>query len=1137
MTTLRLQGVRCVSLDVGVSAVAGVAGVVRGWLVGVLGVGMVVGVGDGVRAGGVVVREERVVLPTYVAGEPERSPMFFFGRASQGAEGRVYPYPLYDTLTRRREERAYRMVWLENEHVRLGILPEIGGRLFEGVDKSNGYDFIYRQHVIKPALIGLIGAWISGGVEWNIPHHHRASTFIPVQDWIESGADGSRTVWVGELEVRHRMRWAVGYTLYPGRSVVEAKLRIVNRTPAVETMLCFANVAVHANENYQVIFPPRTQWVTHHHKREFTTWPVATTRYGGYDFSAGVDVSWYANHEAANSMFAWNDEDAFMAGYDHGRGAGLLSVADPHIVPGKKLWTWGTGPRGRMWDKILTDADGPYIELMVGAYSDNQPDYSWLEPFEAKSFSIYWYPFRDIGGVKNATVDAAVNVEVTNRVARLGFCATAVHPVATVGLSGSGGVLFEQEVAMTPARGFTVEVELPAGVEAHELRASLRVGGREMVSYTPMRFEPEPMPEPVRAPGSPSDVPTVEELYLAGLRIEQFHHPTLEPEPYWEEALRRDPGDARVNTAMGIRRFKQARWGEAEDHLRRAVGRLTANHTAPKEGEALYYLGMVLKAQGRLGEAYRVLYRSTWSSAWSSAGYYGLAEMDSLRGDWEGALAHVNRALAANALHVRAWSLKGAMLRRLGRLGEVTGVLEAAGRVDPLDVRLRAERWLATRSGEDRRLMVAEMLAHPATALETAAEYLNAGLWADGEGVLREWVKAAGERGVTPLGYYYLGFFADRQGRKEEAVEWYRAGSGAGLDTVFPFQQELVTVLGRAVELVPEDARAAYHLGNLWFDWMPAEAVRWWERSAGLDGSLAMVHRNLGIAYSHQKTGNALDRAVASLERAVGLPDPDPLHLHELDELYEAVGMDPAKRLEVFERYADTVARRDDAQSRRVALLVWAGRYDEAIGLMTGREFAVWEGASLSVAEHWIDAHILRGHGHRWAGRLGDALADYQRAGRVPENLPSERRGSGGREAEALYWLGVVQAGLGEVDEARASWGRAVEVRGARDEQRYFQGRAWGALGEGGRAVGVFGELVGSGERRSEGGGAIDYFASFGEQQSQRARWALSHYLVGLGRMGLGERAGAVAEFERVLEIRPDHVWARAMLEELRRGG
>ena len=363
------------------------------------------------------------------------------------------------------------MVYLENEYVRIGVLPEIGGRIFEGIDKTNNYNFFYRQHVIKPALIGLIGAWISGGVEWNIPHHHRATTFIPVQYRTEENADGSKTIWVGELEVRHRMRWAVGYTLRPGKSYLEASIRILNRTPVVNTMLCFANVAVHANENYQVIFPPSTQFGTYHSKREFINWPIANSRYGGADFTAGVDVSWYKNHISANSIFAWNYEDDFFAGYDHGKQAGLMSVADHNVAPGKKLWTWGNGPRGRMWDRILTDDDGPYIELMVGAYSDNQPDYSWLQPYETKSFSMYWYPFREIGGVKKANLEAAVNLDVKDGKATVGFCTTSAHPAAKVSLKAGTRVLLDETVAIDPGKPFVKEVALPAGIDEHDLVA------------------------------------------------------------------------------------------------------------------------------------------------------------------------------------------------------------------------------------------------------------------------------------------------------------------------------------------------------------------------------------------------------------------------------------------------------------------------------------------------------------------------------------------------------------------------------------------------------------------------------------------------------------------------------------------
>ena len=151
--------------------------------------------------------ESPLRIPTYPVGPAEPNPMFYAGREYQGAKGPVYPYPLLDRLLDRREDRAYRALWLENEYLKISVLPEIGGRIFTAQDKTNGYDFFYRQHVIKPALIGMLGAWISGGVEWNVFHHHRATTFMPVQSAITENADGSRTVWVGETEWRQRMRW------------------------------------------------------------------------------------------------------------------------------------------------------------------------------------------------------------------------------------------------------------------------------------------------------------------------------------------------------------------------------------------------------------------------------------------------------------------------------------------------------------------------------------------------------------------------------------------------------------------------------------------------------------------------------------------------------------------------------------------------------------------------------------------------------------------------------------------------------------------------------------------------------------------------------------------------------------------
>ncbi len=204
----------------------------------------------------VKVWEEPLTIPTYTLEAPDTNPRFYTNESYQGAQKRVYPYAMQDGITDVREEQTYKALYLENEYIKLCILPEIGGRLFYATDKTNNYEIFYRQHVIKPALIGMLGAWTSGGIEWCVFHHHRNTTFMPVDYTLADNDDGSKTIWFGETERRHRMKWLIGITLHPGRSNIETTVKLFNRTAEPHSILYWANVAVHVNDDYQVIFPP-----------------------------------------------------------------------------------------------------------------------------------------------------------------------------------------------------------------------------------------------------------------------------------------------------------------------------------------------------------------------------------------------------------------------------------------------------------------------------------------------------------------------------------------------------------------------------------------------------------------------------------------------------------------------------------------------------------------------------------------------------------------------------------------------------------------------------------------------------------------------------------------------------------------
>ncbi len=359
----------------------------------------------------VKIAEESWTLPTYQVEPPDKNPMFFKGESYQGASKVIYPYALNDMISNEKTEKEWKALILENEYIKLCVTPEIGGKLYYATDKTTGYNFVYKNNVVKPANIGMTGAWVSGGIEWCVLHHHRASTMLPVDYKLVENSDGSKTIWIGETEPRQQMRWTIGITMFPGKSYYQTEVKIHNPTPLTNTFLYWANVAAHTNSNYQVIFPPSTTVATYHAKNSFTNWPFSTEVYNGEDFTKGVDISWWKNSVHQNSYFAYDLQEDFMGGYDHGKETGTVHIGDHNIVKGAKLWEWGSGVHGQATEGRLTEKDGPYVEIMVGAFSDNQPDYSWIRPYEVKSFKQYWYPVKDIQGFKNANLNGAVNLE------------------------------------------------------------------------------------------------------------------------------------------------------------------------------------------------------------------------------------------------------------------------------------------------------------------------------------------------------------------------------------------------------------------------------------------------------------------------------------------------------------------------------------------------------------------------------------------------------------------------------------------------------------------------------------------------------------------------------------------------------
>ena len=1092
-------------------------------------------------ASSVRVWEEPLTLPTYRLEAPDSNPMFYTHESYQGAEKRIYPYPFQDRVTNIREERTYKALYLENDYIRLSILPEIGGRLFSALDKTNNYEIFYHQHVIKPALIGMLGAWTSGGIEWCVFHHHRNTTFMPVDYTLAENPDGSKTIWFGETERRHRMKWLIGVTLYPEKSYIEATVKIFNRTAVPHSILYWANVAVHANDDYQVIFPPSVQFATYHSKNDFTHWPISDEMYRGVNYR-GVNLSWWKNHPEPVSFFAWNLQEDFSGGYDHGRGAGVVHVGNHHVVCGAKLWEWSPGPRGRMWDRILTDEDGPYAELMVGAWSDNQPDYSWIKPYEVKTFKQHWYPVRDIGGFKNANLNAAVNLELNAEgQAVLGFCTTAQYSDAKVLLTAGEKVILEKTIDIGPGASFTQKLKVPPGTKKTDLTASLLSSSREtLISYRPIERQYDPrLPDVVKAPPAPQDIKTVEELYLTGLRLEQIHNPRVDPYAYYEEALRRDPGDSRTNTILGIDYYKRAMFEQAEQKLRKAIERISAEYTRPGNTEAYYHLGLALRAQGKFDEARDVFHRAAWDYAFHSPAYYQLAELSCRKADYASALEQIDASLATNALNTKALNVKAVILRKLGKINEAQQTASSVLAADPLDFLARNELYLAQKAsgskGQAKRVLAdleQKMGGRVESYIELASDYANCALWDEAIEVLSRPVEKKTEfAGTYPMVHYYLGYYQQQKGDVAEASKSFQRAAKMPATYCLPFRAESMDVLNAAISRDAADARAYYYLGNLLYDIQPEAAIKLWEQSRRIDDSFATVHRNLGWAY--YRTQKDAPKAISSYEKAVACDVTDPRLYVELDGLYETGNVAPERRLALLEKHHETVAKRNDSFLREIMVLVLVGRYDEAIDFLANNQFHVREGGG-EIHDVYVDGHLLRGRNYLKNGKHKEALADFHAASEYPENLSVGRPENDGRAPQVAYYIATAYEALDDAGKAKEFYTQSAGQKGGRSEIRFYQGLSYLKLGQKSKADEIFDELIATGRQKLSEKPMEDVFAKFGEGQTPQARQGSAHYMLALGYRGKGLTDQAKAELEAAVKLNVSHLWARAQLAELK---
>jgi len=1071
-----------------------------------------------------------VTIPTYEVGKPEKNPMFLEKRVYQGSSGVVYPYPVIETMSDEKVDKEYMAIWIENEYIKVMVLPELGGRVQMAYDKIAKRHFVYYNHVIKPALVGLIGPWISGGIEFNWPQHHRPTTYMPVDTCIEENADGSVSVWVSEMEKMFHQKGMAGFTLRPGCAYLEIKGRLYNRTDVPQTFLWWANPAVYVNDAYQSVFPPDINAVFDHGKRAVSSFPIATGTYYKMDYSAGVDISNYKNIFVPTSYMGVNSRFNFEGGYENDTKAGMLHVASHHFSPGKKQWTWGNGDFGRAWDRNLTDESTPeerekwgfkeegfrpYIELMAGVYTENQPDFTWLMPYEEKMFTQYFMPYRELGVVKEASKDLVFNInEMGDGKMEFKVFATNKQDVCIILRNDSGEVYYKKELTLSPEEVLVETVDVK-GAKMDELTFEIvktfTYGQRTVLSWHAEADEIRPIPDSAEAALLPEQIKTNEQLLLTGMHLEQYRHATWTATDYYEEALRRDPNDIRCLNAMGLWYIRKGRFQKAEEYLRKAYKLSIKRNPNPYDSEPLYNLALALKYQGKVDEAYELFWKATWSKGWADAGYFEAAKISVMQGRYEDALDEINRCLNNNWHNHKARALKAAILRKLGQTSEALILIDESLEYDLFNYGCRYEKYLIEQDEDVLAEMKTMLRCSAQNYDEVALDYCAAGLTDEARAI---WQLAIEEGAATPMTYYYMG----RYDEAEKADSIY----------CFPNRAEDVIALEAAKEKNPKGAKAPYYLGCLYYAARQYDlAIENWELSAKLDPKFPTVWRNLALARFNKQ--NRQEEALEYMEKAFHLDENDERVFMELDQLYKRLHRSHAERLAFYEQHAELIERRDDLVLEKATLLNMLGRYEEAKEIIDNRIFHPWEGGEGKVSGQYqmcrleIAKQLLKKDpADKRAKQLLEECLVF------PHHL-GEGKLYGAQDNDFLYFLGRYEEGTEGPTEPAA----AMYYNDAKPDKIFYAALCYRKLGREDRARSLFNKLINYGKQHIFEKQIMDYFAVslpdllIWEDSLDTKNIIHCKYMLALGYYGMGDKEKALKFLAEVEALDNNHLGAR----------
>ncbi len=996
------------------------------------------------EAQAVRVWQSSLTIPTYELGRADPNPAFPLTNPHD-----VYPYTMQDDLTGRRAPKTYQALYLENRYLRVIVLPQLGGHVYSIYDKIDHREVLYRNHVIKYGLVGPRGAWAAGGMEFSFPFAHTVITVSPIESLIQRNPDGSASVDIGAIDWVSGMYWEIALTLRPDSARLQEDVTLFNATPQQHLYLFWTNAAVKATDDLQYIYPMR-EVIKDDPFAPVQSWPT-------WD---GIDHSWYKDVPSAMAIFGRDVHRNFFGIYYHQSDCGVAHVANFRQDPGKKIWTWGTARSGRIWDKLLSDSDGPYNEIQSGRFY-TQGHREFMPPRRVQQWTEYWYP---VSGLKDGFVDAtrqvALNVDFPSARASGGNVTLRLSPVAVI----HGAVLRvnQGDKLLMDERGVDLQPLHPAVYvvavrDVEVAKRSLEVDvvsstGKQILHWSaaePLDGNPDFVPRAGTAmqtpiPDSPQ-TPT-EALYLRGVFLEESGEMPGALKMY-RKVLQRDPHYIPALLQLAWYWYRGADFSQAEELITRAKQR------AQTDPRVQYAAGVIARAEGRLNAA---------KDAFWTVNHYGGPEAPSLveRGEIEIRQGNLRKAeeLLQRAIHFNpddALALADLSLaERLG--GKVQEAAATAGRAIS---KMSLLPYAVAEQAESERSAAANAIGNQAAAakwkaivdrdpenvLAVAAWYHSLGAWRSADGILTAAKSDPATTPLMPMIDYYLASDARHEGNTQRAKQDAQQAAQMRTVAVFPSRLEDVAVLSEELHANPADAQAEYELGNFLFAHQRYDqAANLWSQALRANFDNPVIVRNVGLYEWRVK--HRLADAAEDYVRAIKLSPDQYRYYYDLDEIYEEEGNSDA-RTDLFHNAPAQVLSHDIVQARYALFLIEEKRYQDALTVLATHSFVPWEGG-VAIHNLFVAANMQLGEQDLAERAPAEAENYFRAAMQYPENLGTGKPAQP-ETAEQLYWLGNAYRAEGTLAQAQTAWRNAAKQgEGSAEACEVFPALSLQKLGE-----------------------------------------------------------------------------------------